>query len=268
MRMIHLGRAFLRLLLLLTFLFILVTCAYGREADQFLAAIEGIKHSVVPVVCGTEDGRGGFNIELIDGTGFMIDTVGHFLTAGHVAHDLMKFAANIIHPCVMAIYIPDSGWQRSAKEIHFHWFRFIDCQFDEAMDLAVCKTILLPPSVHPVAFEIAQPPDGSPIAFTGFPLGSIQPLSSRGNVATYRAVADDNGPRELVMDKGTWPGASGSPIYNAEGNILGIVLQRGTNEGVGMAIARPTSFILKFLDGKGIAVTQANPDKKKSKHKS
>ena len=47
----------------------------------------------------------------------------------------------------------------------------------------------------------------------------------RGFTAAYRDIRDDRGPRELVVDKTTWPGASGSPIYLENGMVIGILLQ-------------------------------------------
>jgi S1-C subfamily serine protease len=261
------GRLVRGICFLSIFFFVFTLFAFGqnRSTETFILTIERVKHSVVPILCGRLDNKGQFSVQLIDGTGFFIDSDGHFLTASHVINDLKGVSSVRPIPCIPAIYVPDNGWQRDAPFLQAHWFTFpVDgCKIDTALDLAVCKTIQAPGGIRPIAIYEYRPPDGYPVAFTGFPLGSIEPLSSRCEIATYRNSIDQEGSRELVLDKGTWPGASGSPIYDERGVVLGIVLQRGINDGVGIAVGRPSHFILMFLRKNGIAVKGEpnNPNK-------
>jgi S1-C subfamily serine protease len=239
----------------------------GSRTDPFILTIEKAKISVVRILCGRFDEKSQFVLQVIEGTGFFIDDSAHFITAAHVIRDLKIIDPRLQPlPCVPAIDVPIKGWDREASSFDSRWFKFSesDCSIDDALDLAVCKTMLVIPfKIHPLRLKSTKPPDGTPVAFTGFPLGSPEPLTSRCDVATYRAAIDIEGSRELVLDKGTWPGASGSPIYDADGNVLGILLQRGIADGTGIAIGRPTHFILKFLHDKGIAVTESSNDKKR-----
>ncbi len=237
----------------------------GAGADDFILKIEGVKHSIVPILCGTFNDKQQFTIQQIEGTGFFVDPQGHFMTAGHVIHDLGVIAKEQPLPCVRAIYIPDNGWQREAQTINFHWFPIIHCDSDETLDLAVCQTSPIPGGVTPLSIKDIRPPDGTQVGFSGFPMGSIQPLSSRCDIATYRAVSDAEGSRDIVLDKGNWPGASGSPIYDESGSVIGILLQRGIADGTGMTVGRPSHFILQFLRKNGIVPIDKPDDQRKNK---
>jgi S1-C subfamily serine protease len=257
----------LSIILLLSLVWSFRVLAQGR-ADIFVATIEGIKHSVIPVLCGQFDLTGQFSIQLIDGTGFFVNADGDFVTAGHVIADLKTTSLQRPTPCVMAIYVPRDGWQREAVKFDVKWFVFGDCKTDSTLDLAVCRPVQkLPFTINPVVLEDSRPQDGSPVAFTGFPLGSVEPLSSRCNIAAYRGAADSEGSREFVLDKGTWPGASGSPIYDDHGAVIGIMLARGLADSVGTSFGRPSHFIVKFLRDNGISLTTSEDRPKKRKKK-
>jgi hypothetical protein len=131
--------------------------------------------------------------------------------------------------------------------------------------LAVCRPVNRIPNIVPVVIADYRPQDGTPVAFTGFPLGTVEPLSSRCNIATYRGAIDTDGSREFVLDKGTWPGASGSPVYDDEGAVIGIMLARGLADSIGTSFGRPSHFILKFLRDNGIQLKTADEKKRQSK---
>jgi S1-C subfamily serine protease len=262
MRVTHFVRRFFVFLLFLGTARLL---ASDRD-DHFVLTIERVKHSVFPVLCGQFNLLGQFSIQLIDGTGFFVDEEGDFLTAAHVITDLQTTTLQRPTPCVMAIYVPTNGWEREAITFNTRWFVFKDCKLDTSLDLALCKpTDKLPTKPTPLSIEDVRPMDGSAVAFTGFPLGQTEPLSSRLNIATYRGANDGEGTRELVLDKGTWPGASGSPVYDERGAVIGIVLARGTADSVGTSYGRPSHFILKFLRDNGIGVKSVEDKPKKRK---
>ncbi len=236
------------------------------RADAFVLSIERVKHSVFPILCGQFNLSGQFSVQLIDGTGFFVNGNGDFVTAGHVITDLQTPTLQRPAPCVMAIYVPNGDWQREAINFNVQWYIFADCKKDAALDLAVCRTTTkIPTKITPLVIEDIRLPDGSAVAFTGFPLGTVEPLSSRLNIATYRGATDAEGSRDLVLDKWAWPGASGSPVYDARGVVIGLVLARGLADSIGISFARPGHFILKFLRDNGISTVAKRAETKRHK---
>jgi hypothetical protein len=83
------------------------------------------------------------------------------------------------------------------------------------------------------------PPDGTEIAFTGFPLQLRDPLTVRASVACYQAVWENDRPvPRLLVDRVAWPGSSGSPVYLASGRVIAILIGGGKDEATGMTIIR------------------------------
>ncbi len=228
-------------------LFILLSAVRTLGGERFIKTIDQIKESVVPVVCGQFGAKRQFSIVSVEGTAFFVSPDGHFLTPAHV---IIGMAPNPKRPagCVPAIYIPVVGWERDVPTFDIKWMVIKECVKDDSLDLAVCTTVdKLPKRIATVRFTLRRPADGTPCAFTGFPLGVMQPLTSRGYLAGYMEVNDNRGPSVIVVDKGSWPGSSGSPIYNQKGEILGIVQKRGSQEGTGTTFGRTTAFITEFL---------------------
>jgi S1-C subfamily serine protease len=125
------------------------------------------------------------------------------------------------------------------------------------MDIAVCTTILNPftnkvvnDHIRPVSINPRLAIlDGTPVAFTGFPLGFLFPVTSKGYVGGYAPFSD-----RLVIDKSAWPGASGSIVYNGDGDMMGMITEAGIDYGSGLAYALPVNSILKFLTDNKVRV--------------
>ena len=81
-------------------------CCYGVPEPISVQTIEGIKHSIVPVICGYTDKNNKFQVAFVAGSGFFVDTSGRFVTAGHVVFDDWETIMKKTHPCSAAIYIP------------------------------------------------------------------------------------------------------------------------------------------------------------------
>ncbi len=243
-----------RIFILLGVAMVLSCRLEAAREDQFIKTIEIIKRATVAVACIDQTSATEFQIASIEGTGFFVSTDGTFLTAGHVAHNLSLPAPPRQKLCqIHAIYFPKEGWKEGA-EVGLSWFKIDKCEEDEGLDLAKCKTIENPFTsaglkIKPLAvsFEPSTQKVGTAVAFTGFPLSLVQPITVRGTIAGYIGVHGESSPREIVIDHNNWPGMSGGPVYLSNGKIIGLVLRRGLNDAVGLAFARSSQFLANFL---------------------
>jgi hypothetical protein len=242
----------MRNLFVFTFLFVLANPVFGQK-DVTIKTIDNIKRSIVPIVCGYIDEQKNFKIVEIAGTGFFVDEGGRFITDAHVLSHWDQMIAQ--HPCAPAIYIPDHGWHQFETTIQFQYFYFTVCATDSSIDLAVCQPIENPftskrisrMNIASVSFEPQNQPEGMPVAFTGFPLQSIVPITSKGFVGGFVGGLPDAHWFDYIIDKAAWPGASGSPLYLANGNVVGIMRAAGQDAGSGISSARGSAVILDFL---------------------
>jgi len=222
-----------------------------------IETIGSIQRAIVPIVCTQVDEKNEWQIKRIIGTGFLINREGYFLTAGHVVLEWEKISA-AFGPCFPAVYIPKTPWgERNRKAVaQVRWSRFDECKYESGADVAVCK-LLENPFTNPIISKNVTPlklgsivnhADGSPVAFTGFPLGFHVPVTSKGYIAAY-----SGGDKKLLIDKSAWPGASGSPVYDADGKVIGLLIATGLAEGAGLTYAEPADVVLEFLSKEKIA---------------
>jgi len=217
----------------------------GRSQEISTKTIADVKTSVFPVVCGALNQGNEFRVVQMVATGFLINSRGDFMTAGHVSEDLQKFAA--ANNCFGAIFIAHAG-DASDEMVNTRWFRIGSCQTNRQLDLAACSLTQNPftgtgprDRIAALKFDgLFQYADGTPVAFTGYPLQMGRPLTSKGSIAARY-------PRQLVVDKSAWPGASGSPVYTANGKVIGVVLQTGLGAGTGLTYAAPADTVMEFL---------------------
>ncbi|MGI9104079.1 MAG: S1 family peptidase [Terriglobales bacterium] len=245
-------------------------CSLGAQTDAFSTTIEKVKSSIVPVACATwPDTKMESSVKEIEGTGFFVSYEGDFVTAAHVIKD--HFAWNRKGEpeadCFPIIYLPASAWQSPGRK----WFAFGPCAMDSDIDVAVCKTALNPfmdSGLHINRLRLASlvPPDGTAVAFTGFPQHILLPITSRANIAATGAFLAA-GQMDIVVDKTVWHGVSGGPLYLADGTVIGIVIKMGEELWSGLGFARQTSAILKFLVANHVRVWEPEPEQTKQKNK-
>ncbi len=223
----------------------------SSEIDPLIAVIETIKQSVVSIDCLAVTPTEAKVVERVGG-GFLISESGDFVTAGHVLQSMQNQNDSCSTP---AITLAVGGWNPEAPVEHMVWFQFkhSDCKIDRVNDVAACRLSSDPAArirelhVRAVQFEWNIPPDGTQVAFTGFPLRSRDPVTFRAHVAAYRIPWPDESIPELVLDRPALGGFSGSPIYLANGRIIGLLVATGTNEAGGVTIARPVSAFREIL---------------------
>jgi hypothetical protein len=223
--------------------------------DPFLRTIDAVKHSVAPLTCvPVSTAKSTFLARR--GTAFFVSAAGEFLTAAHVILDMQ----NSDPPCpVSAIVLPVEEWQPEAQDERVAWFSFKipDCVIDTDLDVADCSLTDdlstpipgLSSKIVPVKFEWSLPPDGTHVAFTGFPMNVRDPITFRADVAASRPVwRNEKAVAELLLDRASWPGSSGSPVFLSDGRVIGILIAARTEDaGPGITSLRPASSVRALL---------------------
>jgi len=239
---------------LITLLLFSVNC-WAEDKGISVETIATIKHAVVPVVCAYPDENQHYQIVDVSGTGFFVDTSGRFVTADHVLDGWPELQKR--HPCVPAVYIPIHGWGgKFEKNIVSQFFFFVDCVRDHSLDLAVCALTKNPfdnpyvgkGTVTTVSFDTAEQFDGTPVAFTGFPIHRQAPITAIGYIGGMAIISPQQEGFDYFVDVAAWPGASGSPLYTSDGRVIGIIRAGGLREGeIGLSLARNAALIVDFL---------------------
>ena len=219
----------------------------AAPADPFIAAVANLKRSIVPVLCVRPHATSERFAPIVDGTAFFTTRSGEFLTAAHVVRDFS--AGGQLQDCPMAVWF--SRGSSGPGHVGFEMFPVRRCVSDNDTDIARCATDDLSAVTDdklrpvPVEFDGAERPDGSAIAVTGYPLSSLLPITSRGFIGAY--ATDALGNSEIALDRAAWPGGSGSPVYDSQGKVLGLVSQAGEGLASGISFARASSTIVRFL---------------------
>jgi len=147
------------------------------------------------------------------GTAFLLNRNGVFVTNWHVI-DGRKH---------IAVALP--GWHESANaEVIIR-----DATNDIAL-LRVTDTSRLASTCSDLPFQLAaesKPSLGQRVTTVGYPLAAIlgsTPRFAEGAVSGTTGIRDD--PRWLQISAQVEPGSSGSPLFDTDGNVIGIVVAR------------------------------------------
>jgi S1-C subfamily serine protease len=134
------------------------------------------------------------------GTGFFVSPDGHVLTNAHV-----------VERCSTINVKADNGDVVSGRVL----------AKDTTNDLALLRTALRPSKVAGVRLGIRL---GEGVAAFGFPLTTLLSSSGNftlGNVTALSGLKDDS--RYLQVSAPVQPGNSGGPLFDQNGNVVGVV---------------------------------------------
>ena len=193
------------------------------------------------------------------GTGFVVSKDGYILTNAHVVSENGQTAQDV------TVVFKGSGSQTTKVAGTI-------AGVDESTDVAVIKVDpSQAPALKPVPLgDSSKVQVGEPVVAIGNPLGLDFSVSSGIVSAVDREMQSPNGStirNGIQTDASINPGNSGGPLFDADGNVIGIneqiASQSGGNEGIGFAVPINTAVAeLKQLESGGVQQSQqqATPD--------
>lgn len=255
-----------KVLIMLSILSLAYLSPVKAEFVEFVDVVAKIKPSVVGIGIHTPTSR---PQNVLRGSGFVIGDGQYIVTNAHVLPT--ELDDDLLQKMAVFVGSGKSAKVRKAK---------IVATSDE-YDLAVLKISGAPLPAMSLA-ERKMRPDGSYIAFTGFPIGAVlglYPVTHRGIISSTTPTvtpAQTAGQISLKMlkrmrnpyfayqlDATAYPGNSGSAMYDMKtGKVVGIinkVFVQTTKEAVisnpsGITYAIPVKYLYKILKENNIAL--------------
>jgi len=180
-----------------------------KKSFQLKKNVDAELTRVVVQISVLSRSQGSITVEQKSGTGFNIDPGGIIITNYHVIEDAMN----------MSITFPDGKVYRAD-----HW------SSRPESDLAVISLQAENLPAAPVDFSNLPAP-GDKIRVVGNPL-EMNNILVEGQVLQYLKIKDRQG-RIFSIDAPIYPGNSGSPVYDMDGQVVGVVFGslKGENNG-------------------------------------
>jgi S1-C subfamily serine protease len=169
------------------------------------------------------------------GTGFVLDTQGHILTADHVVAGTHDITVTL-----------QGGASRTAKVLGS----------DASSDVAVLSISPSGATMHPLPLgTLSGHRVGDPVAVIGDPFDVQRSLSTGVISGLDHTIQAPNGysiPHALQTDAAMNPGNSGGPVFDASGRVIGIADQietgnSGSDSSTGVGFAVPIDVVKSGL---------------------
>jgi len=231
-----------------------VGIAVARADGVGPGTIHALRMSVFSTGCLPGPNQIAFGLVGNSGTGFFVSDRGDFITAKHVIQEILGYGPR----CNAVIFVPMGRWEDQtslAGEKYFH-FNAGSCRQDPQFDVAACRTSDNPfddatvgANIAAVTFDVAEQPDGTDVAFSGFPLGYNQPVTAKASVGTYQRI---DGLPEITLAGLSWHGTSGAPVYIGNRKVIGMIVAGEKGETAGLTLAVPASALVDFLKQSGV----------------
>lgn len=207
----------------------------NTKSPDWVEVAQAVGNTVVAIRVESRYGGG-------EGSGVIIDTDGHIVTNNHVVEDAKNIEVTL-----------SNGEIRNAEVVGT----------DPYTDLAVVKLKSVPKNLPVASFAQQQNLRvGDPVAAIGNPLGLSQTMTTGIVSALERPVvtssSERGGSRDRVatvaiqVDASINPGNSGGPLFNAEGQVVGINSSIATlssySGSVGLGFAIPADLVRRVAD--------------------
>jgi putative serine protease PepD len=223
---------------------VLVPFLVGLGWTQPISAAPALR-SAVPLLC-TENHQAART--RVRGTGLIVDSGGTLLTAAHV----IQQAHN---DCTLSVMIPDDEWSRFRQ---FHAFLIKDCRLLLPLDLAVCRIRPADSSrdwgyLRPAQIRARLGLTGEPVSITSFAGWGLSPLVRSGHIQGRQIYQRKDGCYcDFATDIAAVEGMSGSPVINAQGEVIGILTLAGSGKFRGLSFGASLAEAADFLKTEGV----------------
>jgi len=161
------------------------------------------------------------------GSGFCLSDEGYVLTNAHVVfrgeeedQSYVDLAEEMDFEAELKLTVTFSGKSTQFEALLVSWIRTID------KDLALLKIEPFEdiPTVGKLSLETPEPTGGTEVFCIGFPLGRTVLQQGETVIAsTFRGIVSRKVQGYLQVDAAIHPGASGGPVIDGAGNVVGVV---------------------------------------------
>jgi putative serine protease PepD len=204
-------------------------------ADIYRSSVAGVVEIKVSSTSSTPNPFGQPQGQVAQGTGFEIDTKGDIATNAHVVSDATSITVET-----------DDGTTHRATLVGS----------DAATDVAVIRIDADAGSLHPLTFgDSAALQVGDPVVAIGDPFGLADSVSAGIVSALGRTITSpDNHPIQdaIQTDAALNHGNSGGPLFNGQGEVVGITSQiyadENTSGNVGIGFAVPSATVERIAE--------------------
>lgn len=184
--------------IIIAFIIWLIVLSTSSQCGMYSDIYNAVKPSVVVVIANNSQ-----NVILSQGTGFFIDNLGNIITNLHVINGSSQVNVTTA-----------DGHTYPVKNV---------LSKDISSDL-VCLSIDIPSQlVFPVRLSVTSPTAGDEISVIGYPEGpgKFVPSITRGIVSSIQNLNEYG--EVIQVDAAVSPGASGSPLLNANYEVIGVI---------------------------------------------
>ncbi len=211
-----------------------------RKMQSVDAQMRGLKGVNLPALAQSAGGAVGLvtaytGAEIFDGSGFALTTSGIFITNRHVAQPEGKVADSVFVTMADQKFMVRSDVVMVAPA--------------DGPDVAVIRIRgYRGPVVPHVDWSGTHVRQGEPAALIGFPAGAALALDASGKVQSSMSagIFSKVTPERIQFDGFTVGGSSGSPIFNADGEVVALH-RSGLKEAAGLGFAVPIPQLIPYL---------------------
>ena len=161
------------------------------------------------------------------GSGFCLSEEGYVLTNAHVVfreeeedRSFLDLAEEMDFEAILELTVTFSGESTQYDALLVSWIRTSD------KDLALLKIEPFEdiPTVGKLSLKTPEPTGGTEVFCIGFPLGrTVMQQGETVIASTFRGIVSRKVAGYLQVDAAIHPGASGGPVIDGAGNVVGVV---------------------------------------------